>query len=163
MWWSSSLSSSLFYQLHVQLIFSLCVCKRDREREREPGVEERKEERLCFCKSCVCVCVNVCMWLINCFCTLAWEPSLQEKASRWSLGISALWNALWTCWPPPPCHRHTQQSLVYCHNTHTHKGKKKKKNTLTLLSNGHIKETPCQVWTITRRQKNGFTVACLVG
>lgn len=67
---------------------------------------------------CVCVCV---LWLISCFCTLALEPSLQEKASRWSLGISVLWNALWTCWPPPPCHRHTPQSLVCCHDTHMYK------------------------------------------
>lgn len=89
--------------------------------------QKKNRKKLCDSMYCVCnwakshVCMYVCeLWLINWCYTLAWEPSLQEKASRWSLGISALWNALWTHWPPPPCHRHTLLSLEYCHTQKNH-------------------------------------------
>lgn len=54
------------------------------------------------------------------FSTLAWEPFPRERASRWSLAISVLWNVPWTCWPLRPCRRHTLQSPVCCHGTQTH-------------------------------------------
>lgn len=142
--------TSVMNWLH-SYISCLCVHVWDSQEWGETQEEKHSVTGVWDClKSCACLCVCKCArWLINCCCTLAWEPSLQEKVSRWSLVISVLWNALWTCWPPPPCHRHTLPNLEYCDSTHKHTQLNKQSSWLS-ISKKHL--------AITRRQKNGFTI-----